>query len=206
MLRAMSDFGTPQDVLAFWIGPLDPEGLAEPAFARRWFEKNEAFDREVRDKFEGTWQAVMAGDAEAWLDTPRGRLAYVVVLDQLARNMFRGTARQFQGDARALATAERGIELGQDRSLIGDERSFLYMPFMHAESLAAQERGVELFTAFRDASTGRLRERLDNSLDFARQHRDIIAQWGRFPHRNNALDRTSTAAEVEFLRHPGSSF
>jgi uncharacterized protein (DUF924 family) len=206
MLRRMSPLPAPQDVLAFWIGPLDADGLAEPARARRWYQKDEAFDHECRTRFESTWQAVMAGDLEAWLDTPRGRLAYVVVLDQLARNMFRGTARQFQGDGRALATAERGVQVGQDKLLLGDERAFLYMPFMHAENLAAQERCVALFTAFRDASAGRLRERLDESCNFARRHRDIIARWGRFPHRNNALDRTSTAAEVEFLREPGSSF
>jgi uncharacterized protein (DUF924 family) len=206
MLRRMSTLPAPQDVLAFWIGPLDAEGLAEPARARRWFEKNEAFDQECRARFETCWQAVMAGDLESWLDTPRGRLAYVLVLDQLARNMFRGTARQFQGDARALAAAERGIELGQDKLLLGEERGFLYMPFMHAESLPAQERCVALFTAFRDASHGRLREKLATNVDFAVRHRDIIARWGRFPHRNNALDRTSTAAEVDFLREPGSSF
>jgi uncharacterized protein (DUF924 family) len=206
MLRRMSALPTPQDVLAFWIGPLDAEGLAEPQRQRRWFEKNDAFDHECRSRFEAAWHAVMAGDLESWLDTPRGRLAYVIVLDQLARNMFRGTAKQFQGDVRALATAERGVEVGQDKLLMGDERAFLYMPFMHAESLAAQERGVQLFKAFRDAASGRLRHSLDNSLDFAQRHRDIIAHWGRFPHRNNALDRTSTAAEVEFLREPGSSF
>jgi uncharacterized protein (DUF924 family) len=206
MLRRMSTLPSPQDVLAFWIGPLDPDGLAEPVRATRWFEKNQAFDDDCRARFEQAWHAAMAGDLEAWLDTPRGRLAYVVVLDQLARNMFRGTARQFQGDPRALGAAERGIELGHDRALIGDERAFLYMPFMHAESLPAQERGVALFTAFRDASRGPLRQRLETNLDFAVRHRDIIARGGRVPHRNNALDRTSTAAEVEFLQRPGSSF
>jgi uncharacterized protein (DUF924 family) len=130
----------------------------------------------------------------------------VIVLDQFSRNMFRGTARMFDGDAKALAVAADGVKIGLDRALHGHERVFFYMPFMHSEDLATQERGVELFKGLRDHSEGRTREMVGGIVDYARKHRDIIARWGRFPHRNLLIERESTPAEAEFLRQPGSSF
>jgi uncharacterized protein (DUF924 family) len=202
----MATVAIPEDVLSFWLGPLDEGGLATSAFARRWFEKDDNFDHDIRERFELTFQAAMAGELQSWLDFAHGRLAYVLVLDQFPRNMYRSTHRAFTGDSRALAAAKLSIEVGHDRVLRGDERIFMYMPFMHAEELATQERCVALFTAFRDESTGQLRERLEENVAYAVRHRDTIARWGRFPHRNVALDRTSTAAEVAFLAHAGSSF
>jgi uncharacterized protein (DUF924 family) len=195
-----------EDVLAFWLGHLDDSGIAPAEIAARWYKKDETFDREVRVRFEVTWHRVRAGEYDTWLATPRGRLAYVIVLDQLSRNMFRNSARAFEGDEQALEAAERGIELGHDRALRGDERVFLYMPFQHAESLAVQERGVALYRAFRDETHGALREHLTENVSFAERHRDIIAQWGRFPHRNGVLGRESSADERDFLEQPGSSF
>jgi uncharacterized protein (DUF924 family) len=196
----------PDDVLWFWLGNLDGDGLAEDALTQRWWRKDSAFDHEVAAKFEPTWQAIMAGDREAWLEAPHSRLAYVIVLDQFSRNMFRDTPRAFEGDATALRVAADGVERGMDRSLHGHERVFFYMPFMHSEQLAVQERGVELFTALRDQSEGRVREAVAGNVDYAKRHRDMIARWGRFPHRNRILGRPSTPAEVEFLKQPGSSF
>jgi uncharacterized protein (DUF924 family) len=195
-----------EDVLAFWLGHLDELGIAPADVSARWYKKDETFDREVRVRFEVTWHRVRAGEYDTWLSTARGRLAYVLVLDQLSRNMFRNSARAFEGDEQALEAAERGVELGHDLDLHGDERVFLYMPFMHSENLVVQARGVELFRAFRDAAEGRLREHVNRSLRYAERHRDIIAEWGRFPHRNNVLGRESTAAESAFLEQPGSSF
>src|SRR5690242_11549589 len=103
-----------EDVLAFWLGHLDDQGIANPDVAARWYRKDETFDREVRVRFEVTWHRVRAGEYDTWLATPRGRLAYVIVLDQLSRNMFRNSARAFEGDEQALETAERGVELGHD--------------------------------------------------------------------------------------------
>jgi uncharacterized protein (DUF924 family) len=120
--------------------------------------------------------------------------------------MFRDSARAFAGDERALHAALAGIEQGVDRRLRFDERGFLYMPLLHSEDLATQERCVALFTAFRDEQSGALKNRVDSSLKFAEQHRDIVRRFRRFPHRNAALGRTSTAEEVEFLTRPGSSF
>jgi uncharacterized protein (DUF924 family) len=197
---------TPDNVLWFWLGDVDGDGLAEDAMTQRWWRKDADFDQEIAAKFEPTWQAIMAGDREAWLDLPHSRLAYLIVLDQFSRNMFRGTSQMFRGDERAVAVAADGVKHGMDRALHGHERVFFYMPFMHSESLAVQDRGVELFGALRDRAEGRGREVLNSNVEFARQHRDIIARFGRFPHRNQVLDRDSTPAELAFLKETGSSF
>jgi uncharacterized protein (DUF924 family) len=196
----------PTDVLSFWFGPLDGHGLAQDAFAQRWWRKDAAFDAEIRTSFLATWDAIMRDQREAWLDTAHGRLAYVIVLDQFSRNMYRGDASSFDGDIRALDAAREGIDRRHDRELHGHERLFLYMPFMHSELLADQDRCVALLTQFRDESEGALRGTLEYNIGFAHQHRDIIARFGRFPHRNAVLERTSSAEEILFLQTPGSSF
>jgi uncharacterized protein (DUF924 family) len=196
----------PDDVLWFWLGDLDGDGLADEPLRQRWWRKDDAFDQEIRGKFEPTWQAIMADEREAWLEQPHGRLAYVIVLDQFSRNMFRGTPHAFAGDARALNAAADGVEIGFDRRLHGHERVFFYMPFMHSEKLAMQERCVELFAGFCGEVAGRARDEVAGNADFARRHRDIVERFGRFPHRNAVLGRRSTREEAEFLRQPGSSF
>lgn len=194
------------ELLEFWFGELDSDGRADAAHVQCWWSKDEAFDDLVRARFLAAHEAVSAGDHEGWLDEPRGRLAYVVALDQLPRNMFRGSERMFATDAQALAAAEAGLEAGQDRGLGIDERAFLLMPFMHSEELSVQERGIELFTAIRDELEGDARERIAANLGFAVKHRDIVARFGRFPHRNALLGRASTPEELDFLTQPGSSF
>lgn len=193
-------------VLDFWFGELSADGRADEAHARRWWKKDEAFDALVRKRFLALHAPIERGEREAWREAARGTLAYVIVLDQFSRNMFRGSARMFTSDARALGAALAGIDRGFDRQLAVDERGFLYMPLMHSEDLAMQERCVASFTALRDELAGELRERVAGSLDFARQHRDIVRRFGRFPHRNALLGRSSTADESEFLTRPGSSF
>ena len=171
------------DVLAFWF-----------ADSERWWKKDPAFDAEVRDRFLTLHDAIEQGDHEDWLETPRGALAYVIVLDQFSRNMFRGSARTFASDKRAVTAARRALDQGFDQQLSADERMFVYMPFMHSEDLADQERVVGLFAG------------LPKWLPYAEQHRDIVRRFGRFPHRNALLGRRSTPEEIEFLKQPGSSF
>jgi uncharacterized protein (DUF924 family) len=197
---------TPDEVLSFWLGEVDAAGLASEATATRWYVKDSAFDAEVLARFGATWSALMRGAHDDWCAAPRSLLAYVIVLDQLSRNMFRGKSQAFASDGRALSAAREGIAKGLDRSLVGQERVFLYMPFMHSEELATQDECVRLFTAFRDESTGALRQVLEQNVVYAIRHRAVVAQWGRFPHRNLILDRTSTADELLFLQQPGSSF
>ncbi len=172
------------DVLAFWF--------ADPA---RWWRKDPAFDQEVRERFLALHEAIERGEREAWLETPRGTLAYVIVMDQFSRNVFRDSARAFASDERARAAARRGVDRGDDRTLSADERSFLYMPFMHSENIVDQDRCVALFASAPP-----------NQLRYAERHRDIIRRFGRFPHRNAVLGRESTPEEEAFLKEPGSSF
>src|SRR3954465_14299189 len=122
-----------QAVLDFWFGPLDGGGGPDAAHVRRWVEKNEAFDREIAERFGQLHEEIVGRKHEDWLDDPRGRLAYVIVLDQFSRNMFRDEPRAFAADAQALAAAADGVARGHDKPLTPDERSFLYMPFMHSE-------------------------------------------------------------------------
>ena len=195
-----------EEVLGFWFGTLDAEGRATQEIAARWWTKDPAFDQALRDRFGALHEEVLRGEHDDWLASARGRLAAVIVLDQLSRNMFRGSARMFAADDRALAIAEEGIARGQDRELAYAERSFLYLPLEHSEDLVRQERCVELFRTWRDEAPEALRGGIDDSRDYAIAHRDIIRRFGRFPHRNALLGRESTAEELEFLKQPGSSF
>ncbi len=182
------------EVLAFWFGA--------PPHAQRseWFRKDAAFDTTIRARFGAAIAEALAGGFGRWCVSPHGALARVILLDQFTRNAFRDTPDAFAGDARALATATQAIDAGFDAALDRYERWFLYMPFEHAEDLAVQERSLALFGALADASG------LDGPLDYARRHHDVIARFGRFPHRNAILGRASTPDEVAFLRTPGSSF
>jgi len=141
------------------------------------------------------WERAARGELEQWRSTPLAALALVVVLDQFPRNLFRGTARAFSSDSMALAAARGAVARGFDRLLSPAERTFVYMPYEHAEDLAAQRRSLALFHA------------LDpNDMEYAKRHYEIIARFGRFPHRNVILGRESTPDEIEFLKRRGSSF
>jgi uncharacterized protein (DUF924 family) len=184
-----------EPVIAFWFGELDERGQAAARYSDRWWRKDPAFDREIRERFAAEHAAVTRREREHWLADPRGAVAYVIVLDQFSRNMFRDTPAMFASDAQALAAARDAIDRGLDRTLPDVMRTFLYMPLMHSEQLADQERSGALFTPIGGAN-----------LEFAVRHRDIVARFGRFPHRNAVLGRASTDEEREFLTQPGSSF
>ena len=172
------------EVIAFW----------REAGEAKWFSRDEAFDAACRERFLATYEAAAEGDLAEWELSPKGALALLILLDQLPRNMFRGTRRVYATDPAALLTAERAIERGFDGEVEPELRRFFYLPFMHAEDLAAQERCVALHEAAGD---------VDN-LKWARHHRDIIARFGRFPHRNAILGRESTEAERAYLAEEGA--
>ena len=176
------DLPTARDVAGFW----------RDAGPERWFAKNDAFDAEFGTRFLAAHEAVAQGELSHWAKEPDGALALLVLLDQFPRNTFRGQARAFATDPMALAVAREAIEAGLDLQIDEELRRFFYLPFMHSESLADQERSVELNAAL-DANTQR----------FAVLHRDIIARFGRFPHRNKLLGRTSSAEEQRFLDEGG---
>jgi len=193
-------------ILQFWFGDVDELGRSDVMHSRRWFMKDDAFDREIRDRFGETFADVRAGHREQWLDDPRGRVAYVIVLDQFPRNMFRGTARMFEGDRQALAAAVEGIARHDDAELNVNERSFLYMPFMHSEDVDMQDRSVALFTELAEGAPSELRGSLVAAVQYAEKHREIITRYGRFPHRNAVLGRESRPEELAFIAQPGSGF
>ncbi|NLY93626.1 MAG: DUF924 domain-containing protein [Myxococcales bacterium] len=195
------------EVLTFWFGGLSVEGLASPEKTARWFAKDPAFDREIAERFGALHEAIAKREREGFRDTAKGLLAYVLVLDQFSRNMFRDTPQAFAYDDQALDAARHGIHLGFDRMLVGQARAFLYMPFMHSESLEAQDQGVSLFREFRrEVGEGALGQAIQTNLDFMLAHERIIARFRRFPHRNAILGRKSTDEERAFLEEPGSSF
>jgi len=193
-------------VLQFWFGDVDELGRSDVQHSRRWFMKDEAFDRQIAERFGETYADVRGGLREAWLDDPRGRVAYVIVLDQFPRNMFRGTARMFEADRQALAAAVEGVARHDDAALTVNERSFLYMPYMHSEDLDMQERSVALFKELAESAPSELRGAMVAAVQYAEKHHDIVARYGRFPHRNTALKRQSTPQELAFLAQPDSGF
>lgn len=199
----MNDY---EAVLSFWFGELDAQGRADPEQVKRWWKKDPAFDETIRQRFGALHEALMRRQYGEWLESARGRLAAVIVLDQFSRNMFRGTAAMFASDSRALEFAEAGIAQRDDRRLALAERGFLYMPLEHSEDLARQERCVALFHAWRDGLPQALRSNVESMVHFAERHHEIIRRFGRFPHRNAILGRSSSPQELEFLNQPGSSF
>jgi uncharacterized protein (DUF924 family) len=191
---------THQEVLDFWFGAPGSEAAGKPR--REWFVKSEAFDATVRERFGATIAAAVAGGLREWDETgPQGVLARILVLDQLARNAFRGKPQSFAGDALALAAARGLVDAGADQELAPLQRAFVYMVFEHAEDAGMQARAVELFTVLAAEHPG-----FDDMLDYAHRHRDVIARFGRFPHRNAILGRASTPEESAFLQQPGSRF
>jgi len=189
---------TAVEVLDFWFGnPGSPE-RGEPRDV--WFRKSETFDNAVREHFLPLYEQAAAGALGAWNDAPHALLALIILLDQFPRNMFRNAARAFATDGAALAAATRMVEQGWDVKLAPVARWFAYLPFEHAEDAVMQQRSVQLFASLATGSA------LADVLVWARKHHDVIARFGRFPHRNAVLGRVSTAAEIEFLKEPGSTF
>ena len=179
----MDRLATADEIVAFW----------HAAGPERWFSPDDAFDETCRARFPLTHEAAARGDLNEWELTPEGALAVVLLLDQFPRNMFRGTRRAFSTDPVALDAADRAIAKGFDGQVEPALRRFFYLPFMHSEEPADQERSVALNEASGDA----------DAATWARHHRDIVAHFGRFPHRNTVLGRESTAEEQAFLAEDG---
>ncbi len=187
-----------EPLLTCWFGPLGA-GFADAAHRERWFAPTRSFDAALAERFAPLVATAAAGGLDEWQQTPRGRLAYVLVCDQLPRNIYRGTARAFATDRRAVAAAREAVRIGVDLALALEERAFLYLPFQHSEDILDQHLAVGLFTALRDASPKGYRDLTGGYLRSAQQHRDLIERFGRFPHRNAALGRASTTEEAAYL-------
>lgn len=175
-------------LLGFWFGELE---------AKDYWTRSDALDDRIRRKFGALHETAAEGGLDHWQETPEGALALVIALDQFPRNMYRDDPRAFATDATALAVAERAIERGFDRKLPNERCMFLYMPFEHSEDLAVQERSLEVFRRLGLA---------DETYGYVLRHHEIIARFGRFPHRNRVLGRETTPEEAAFLEEPNSSF
>ena len=194
----------PDTLLDFWFGELQ-DGLAGDAQRAMWFNASDDFDQACHT-YEPALQLARAGALADWLNTtPTSLLAFVILCDQLPRNIYRGTSQAYAYDDLALQAAKQAVQTGADRALGWDQRAFLYMPFEHSESLLDQHTAVGLFSALRDQSQGAVKNIMGNNLRYAQQHRDIILKFGRFPHRNEVLGRASSEAEAAFVS-AGSGF
>lgn len=186
------------EILDFWFGKPDEADYGKPR--KVWFIKNPAFDEEVRSRFLNDYQQAAAGQLDAWKASPEGCLALIILLDQFPRNMFRGQPQAFATDPQALAYAQYTVERGFDKELLPIQRSFVYLPFEHAENLEHQRQCVELFSTLKD------HPECSSGVDYAHRHLKVIERFGRFPHRNEILGRETTPEEAEFLKQRGSSF
>jgi uncharacterized protein (DUF924 family) len=178
----------PQDIIDFWFSE---------RVRKKWWSKDEVFDREIQDHFFELHRQAASGGIHAWRESPEGRLAEVIVLDQFPRNMFRDQAGAFASDELARQCTREAVAAGDDQALSPQQRAFLYMPLMHSEADADHELAVRLYSS----DPG-----LANNLAFELKHKAIIDRFGRYPHRNRVLGRTSTPEEEAFLQQPGSSF
>lgn len=176
-----------QDILTFWFEELTTE---------QWWVKDPTLDKSIENRFGAVHQQAIKGELYHWRNTARGRLAEVIVLDQFSRNIYRDNALAFAFDSQALVLAQEAIAQGCDKALTPSERSFLYLPFMHSESLVIHDIAVGLYE----------QNGIESNLDFELQHRQIIERFGRYPHRNRLLNRISTSEELAFLKQPNSSF
>ncbi|WP_147125146.1 DUF924 family protein [Shimia ponticola] len=178
---------TPDDVLTFWLDEIGQKG---------WYAGGEALDALCRERFEDAWTAAMEGSYALWLTYPSGTLAYLILMDQLPRNMFRGSGKAFSSDRYARAAAKVAIDRGWDMKIDEPARQFFYLPLMHSENLCDQERAVRLILT-------RMPESGESNLLHAKAHREVIRQFGRFPTRNDALERRSTPPEQTFVKSNG---
>ncbi|BFM12128.1 DUF924 family protein [Simiduia litorea] len=174
-------------ILTFWFEEITPKD---------WWRKSAQFDADLRRRFDTVLQAARRGELKHWCESASGCLALVIVLDQFSRNIYRDKPEAFAADAQALAIAQLAVNRGFDKSLPSERRNFLYMPYMHSEDADIHVEAVALFASLAG----------ENSEDFELRHKAIIDRFGRYPHRNKILGRTSTAEELVFLQEPGSAF
>ena len=188
-IKSQKPIVTPDEVLSFWLDELSPKD---------WYVANDAVDAKIRERFLPAWERAQEGAFSLWLTYASGALAYIILNDQMPRNMFRGEGKSFASDRIALAAAKAAISKGWDMKIDVPARQFFYMPLMHSECLTDQERNVCLFKERMNSS--------DDNLTHAKAHRNVIREFGRFPYRNEALKRATNAAEKVFLSKGGYRF
>ena len=195
------------EILDFWFGELK-EGEFPDEKRKMWWIKDTDFDNDIKSNFESDLISAKKGELKNWEDSPRGSLALLILLDQFSRNIYRDTEQSFAQDQMALDVCIRGLQKNFDKILHPVERAFYYIPFMHCEDLDMQKKSIEFYSALAEefSSNLSLSDMLSQNKLFAEKHYVIIKKFGRYPHRNKILGRTSTPEEIKFLQEPGSSF
>jgi uncharacterized protein (DUF924 family) len=178
-----------KEIYRFWFEETKPA---------QWFQKNQDFDTEIKNRFEGDYALGAKGVYDGWINDQKDCLSYIILLDQMPRNMYRGKRDMYATDGKALAAARHAVDKGYDMMMTTDEKAFTYLPFEHSEDLEDQRTAVSLFE----------KTKVDNPIyyDFAVKHLEVIKRFGRFPHRNEVLGRASTKEEKEYLSQPNSGF
>ncbi len=194
-----------RQILDFWFGS-DRSAAAMIKRNKLWFNSSPDHDAYIKQNFRQHVEAAMAGEYMDWCQTAEGRLATILLLDQFTRNIFRKSQRAFDGDDLAQEICLAGLTLGHDKALSIAERSFYYMPLEHCEKLNTQRQAIELFSTLVDESTEEYLDFAHNALNYAKQHHDIIQRFGRFPHRNKVLNRSSTTEELNYLQDNEAAF
>jgi uncharacterized protein (DUF924 family) len=208
----MSPQNSAHELLLFWFGPRPYTATRVQHHSRLWFGQPDApevtpqTDELIRERYGELTLIAERGGLTAWESSPRRRLALILLLDQFSRNIYRGSARAFAQDLRALSLTVSGMQFGADATLDPVERLFFYMPLMHAESLDVQEESLAAFRRLLEEAPAELRPTFEGSLQFAVMHRSVIERFGRFPHRNRVLDRESSRGELEWLASEGKTF
>jgi len=205
-LSSTSEIPLHRSVLEFWFGRVPAPDLPADEIKSRWFSSNAEFDARIRRQFGALVTQAIDGGLADWEHLPRGRLALVLLLDQFTRNLFRGSERAFAGDPRALSLADEAVATGADRALTLCERSFLYLPFEHAEDRHCQVQSLRCFRSLVDEAAPECREHYAGCLEFAERHKVVIDRFGRFPHRNAVLGRASTVEEQHHLADTPAGF
>lgn len=189
-----------KEILDFWFGELDSQGLPDRFHRNRWFRSDRKFDQEIRRRFLSMVLFASEDGISHWRKEPGGCLAEIILLDQFSRNIYRGAALAFDQDKQARILCRQAMDKGYDMALPPVQRAFLYMPLQHSERKNDQDLSVECYEQLASANDGVLGEFMGSFVEAARDHRDIIYQFGRFPHRNRALGRSSTPEELAYLK------
>lgn len=195
-----------KDVLNFWFGRFDENGNVEPSIISQWWSSTKAFDDEIRVKYLDLHQAIMSGDKTEWLDSADSALAYLIVLDQFSRNMFRGTEEAFRSDAVAILAAKHCVNQGYINQLPAICAVFMIMPFTHSEDVDDQRMSLQLFGNLESLTQGEQKSIVSSCVTSAKKHADIIMKYGRYPHRNMSMGRDSTPEELHYLSSGGARF
>lgn len=197
-----------EEILYYWFGRIEVDTAPSDRHVKMWYSNSKQIDEEVKFRFELDLKRALEGKLDSWLDVPRGSLAFIILIDQFSRNVYRGTPKAFEGDSVALKASLNGIEKGFDINLHPIERLFFYMPLMHSEDLEIQMTSLECFTMLEKLFTTppSIASIISTSKMYAEKHYLMIEKFGRFPHRNGIIGRSSTPEELKFLKDSDLSF